>query len=182
MKVVSLVVTLVISYSSPFILFAQDLNARPAAPEIREKGEEGPDIRLSPRVPIPDMQWGTEGSDVRLGWSPTNTEHRLNSGDVIAVLTVTVRDNDVVDTGSEERTDLPEELLVQDNYPNPFRNCNTNCFPPARTGTGVCRDFRRTWSCGLYFTGAAGECRVGSHTVAGPCPQLVLACTYTASM
>ena len=128
MKGVSLVVILVLSCHSPLTLFAQDLSDRPAAPEIREKREEGPDTRLSPRVQIPGMPWETEGSDVRFGWSSTNTEHHLNSGNVIAVLKVTVRDNDVVDTGNGERSELPEELLVQDNYPNPFHNATRIVF------------------------------------------------------
>ncbi|MXX57544.1 MAG: T9SS type A sorting domain-containing protein [Rhodothermaceae bacterium] len=128
MKWGSLVVILVLSCHSPLTLFAQDLSVRPAAPEVREKREEGPDIRLSPRVQIPDMPWGTEGSDVRLGWSATNTERQSNSGDGIAMVKVTVKDNDKVDTANEKRTELPEELLVQDNYPNPFRNATRIVF------------------------------------------------------
>ena len=128
MKGVSLVVILVISCPSPLTLFAQDSSVRPPAQVMREKGEEGPDIRLSPRTRIPDMAWETEGSDVKLGWSPTTTEHQSNSGNVIAVLKVTVKDNDMVDTANDERTELPDELLVQDNYPNPFRNATRIVF------------------------------------------------------
>lgn len=128
MKRVSLVVILVISCPSPLTLFAQDSSVRPAAQVMREKGEEGPDIRLSSRTRIPDMPWGTDSSEVRLGWSPTTTEHQGNSGNVIAVLKVTVKDNDMVDTANEERTELPDELLVQDNYPNPFRNATQIVF------------------------------------------------------
>ena len=128
MKRVSLGVILVISCPSPLTLFAQDSNIRPPAQVMREKGEEGPDIRLSPRTRITDMSWGTEGSDVSLDWSPTTTEHQGNTGNVIAVLKVTVKDNDIVDTANEERTELPDELLVQDNYPNPFRNATRIVF------------------------------------------------------
>ena len=128
MKGRSLVLVLVISFPSPLTLLAQDLNVRPAVPEMRERREEGPEIRWAPRVRIPDTHWETEGHDVRPRWSSTTTAHKWNSGNVIAVVKVTVKDNDMVDTANEERTELPEELLVQDNYPNPFQNTTRIVF------------------------------------------------------
>ena len=38
-----------------------------------------------------------------------------------AYVDITINDNDVDRTASEERTELPEELSVQGSYPNPFR-------------------------------------------------------------
>ncbi len=92
---------------SPLILFAQELSVSPIAQVVTERIKESPDAR---RVQ-----------------SPTATEHQWNSGNVIAVVKVTVKDNDV-DTANEERAELPEELLVQDNYPNPFRNATRIVF------------------------------------------------------
>ena len=128
MKSVLFVVILVVSCPSPFALSAQDLGARPAAQEMRETREEGPDIWRSPRARILDIPWGTDGSDVRLDWFSADTEHQGNSGDGIAVVKVTVKDNDMVDTANEKRRELPEELLVLDNYPNPFRNATRIVF------------------------------------------------------
>lgn len=48
-------------------------------------------------------------------------EREVNSKNVIAVLEVTVVDDDVDRTASEDRTELPGELSVQSSYPNPFR-------------------------------------------------------------
>ena len=114
---VSSAVILAMSCLSPLTLFAQDLSVSPAAQPMRERGEDGPDIRLSPRGQVLDMPWERAVSGVTLGWSPTTTEHQKSSGNVIAVVKVTVEDDDMA---NEERTGLPDELLVQGNYPNPF--------------------------------------------------------------
>ncbi|MCY4674576.1 MAG: T9SS type A sorting domain-containing protein [Bacteroidetes bacterium] len=110
---------LAISCLSPLILFAQDLSVSPATQVMQERRRESSDIGLSqplrPPGRIPDMPWGKESSDIRLGQFLTTTEHQGHSGSAIAVVKVTVIDN-------EEHTELPEELLVQGNYPNPFRD------------------------------------------------------------
>ena len=160
---------ILVIYPVPHLLpfSAQDLGARPAAQEMRETREEGPDIWIEPAGAGSRIYLG-EQMALTSGWigSPPRTRNiSRNSGDGIAVVKVTVKDNDMVDTANEKRRELPEELLVQDNYPNPFRNANTNCSPPAGTGTGECRGFRHTWSCGLYFPGASDECKLGSHTI-----------------
>lgn len=92
---------------SPLTLVAQELSVSPIAQAVMERIKESPDVRR--------------------GRAPMATVRQRNSGNVIAVVKVTVKDNDV-DTASEERTELPEELLVQDNYPNPFRNATRIVF------------------------------------------------------
>lgn len=92
---------------SPLTLFAQELSLSPIAQAVEERIPESPDVRRDQ--------------------SPMVTYHQRNSGNVIAVVKVTVKDNDV-GTANEERTELPEELLVQDNYPNPFRNATRIVF------------------------------------------------------
>ncbi|MCY4159462.1 MAG: T9SS type A sorting domain-containing protein [Bacteroidetes bacterium] len=53
---------------------------------------------------------------------------KKKSGNVIAVLKVTVTDDDVEDTASEERSELPKEVAIQGSYPNPFRGATTIAF------------------------------------------------------
>lgn len=100
-------VLLIVFGLSPLTLFAQELSVSPIAQAVKERIKESPSVKRDQ--------------------SPMATEHQWNSGNVIAVVKVTVADNDV-DTANEERTELPEEFLVQDNYPNPFRNATRIVF------------------------------------------------------
>ena len=67
-----------------------------------------------------------------------------NPTNVIAVLKITVTDNDnnVSRTSSSE---LPQDLSVQGNYPNPFRTRTNILFNLPLQAQGVRRGFRLTW-------------------------------------
>lgn len=83
-------------------------------------------LRPKPEVDLQRIQ----GEDQNLD-SPRAaviTENKRTSGNVIAVLKVTVTDNDVTDTANEGRAALPDELSIQGNYPNPFRTTTRILF------------------------------------------------------
>lgn len=128
----SLAAILAMSCPLPLPLFAQEASVNPVAQKMKERREKLPDVgpsrSLSPRERIPDLPWETERPDTRLGQSPTTTEQQGHSGGVIAVVKVTVRDNDDAVKEDGDRTGLPEELLVQANYPNPFNNATRIVF------------------------------------------------------
>ena len=73
--------------------------------------------------PAPPRQPGDEAYSGRTP-DATHTPSQ-NAGNVIAVLEITVLDDDVDRTATEDRAELPQELSVQDSYPNPFHTSAT---------------------------------------------------------
>ena len=67
------------------------------------------------------------GPATQLSQSPPVTGQAKKATNVIAVLKITVTDNDNR-VGRATSTELPQELSVQGNYPNPFRTATSIVF------------------------------------------------------
>ena len=63
----------------------------------------------------------------QLSQSPPVTGQAKKATNVIAVLKITVTDNDI-GVSRDASTELPQELSVQGNYPNPFRTATSIVF------------------------------------------------------
>ncbi len=100
-----------------------------------------PLILFAQEVPPIPTEWDTEEdgvqtTDIISGQASAAT----NQGSLIAVVKITVKDKDAVDTIAEERTELPDQLSLYSNYPNPFNTSTSIVFDlpePARVYTEV---------------------------------------------
>lgn len=124
----TLIVSMVLCLSSP-TLFAQESKVRPPVPHPRApRSEVHPlrqtNLRQPSRMSLatPSDRWVRPLRQANLRRSPpaTITQQENSSTNVIAVLKITEIDNDV-NVSRTKSTELPEELSVQGNYPNPFR-------------------------------------------------------------
>jgi len=135
-KVASKLIGFVLLCLSPWTLFAQDLmdihRHEHETVEMRwnQSSEMRPDVSATP-FPLDPMGFRArnheEQSTRHAARRPKQfsaddfTAYASSSGNIIAVLKVTITDNDMDLTSSEAHTELPEEFTVQGNYPNPFR-------------------------------------------------------------
>jgi len=116
---------------SPWVLFAQDLtDIHRHEHEVRwsDRSEMSQDISAPlgfqaqsheehTTLPSDSSPKQLSADDFSASVSP--------SGNIIAVLKVTITDDDVDLTSSDADPELPEEFTVQGSYPNPFRTHTT---------------------------------------------------------
>lgn len=118
---------------SPHPLFAQEWGSSPGRQIAEARSALIPEIMMERLVPPPTTPKRKAQNMQLLGMRlerPTtvvSTEYKRTLGNVIAVLKITVTDNDVT-TANEERAELPEDLSIQGNYPNPFHTTTRILF------------------------------------------------------
>ena len=106
----------------PLTLFAQEPTANPLEKRrMRGSDMSTKQVAASTQLSLDDSPILGRQNGKRKPPSPViPVEDVNNSANVIAVIEITVQDNDV-DRTSREHTELPEELSLLGSYPNPFR-------------------------------------------------------------